>query len=352
MDRVFGSFNFYDNVNSVYNNRTDPNIGHVNIYRQMYGFEKTILDGTASFGIRETINSINVNSVNTAKPTGGMFTAAGYLSFYTKYVLLANRDYNRLLTAGLDFNFPVGPASIGGYRGAVGFRDTLIQPYLAFLWVQNDWFFQGFTSINVATDHHDTTMYFNDLAVGYYLFRAENPNESWLTAIIPTAEVHINTPLNNVGFNIKVPGSTPDSVNATVGATFVFGQRSFLTLAYATPMTGPHPFDNEAILLYNFRFGGMFGPRPDNSVTPNYSAMSAPSPGVPASAPASGVPTLAPSAVPPSTYPAVPPSSSAPTAVGLDGYETATFPRTYGAPTPPPLAPSTPPTPVSIPPSP
>ncbi len=330
IDRVFGDFNYYNNVNPTYNNRTDSTVGHVNIYRQMYGFEKTILDGTASIGMRQSINTINVDSINTRHPSGGMFTGFGYLSVFSKYVLLANKDYSRLLTAGLDLNFPVGPASIGGFPHAVGFRDTTIQPYLAFLWVKDKWFFQGFSSINIATDKNDTTMYFNDLAVGYYLFRAENPLESWLTAVVPTFEVHVNTPLDHIGFNIKVPGSTPDSVNFTMGSTFVFGQRSFLTVAYATPVTGPHPFDNEIIAIFNFRFGGMFKPRVDNTTTPTYSAASVPGPGPAASAPA----------------PAPAPATSYPPALPVTPDEAAPSPPTINAPALPPLPATAPPNPI------
>jgi hypothetical protein len=278
IDRIFGTFNFYDNINRSYTNRLTNQVQHVRAYRQLYGFEKTFLGGQASFGIVDTINSLDVNAHNPML-NPGMHTAQGTLNTFFKYVLLANPTYSRLLTAGLDLGYPTGPRGLGGYQNIAGFRNTQIQPFLGYLWSQNRWFVQGFSSINVATDKHDVTLIFNDIALGYYLYAAQNPR-ALISAIVPVFETHVNTPLNHRGFSYSDPASTPDNVNFTFGTTFVLQRRTYATFAYVTPVTGPKPFDYEIVAQLNFRFGGYRGGGPAPIGGPS-------SPVIPASSPVS-----------------------------------------------------------------
>jgi hypothetical protein len=260
IDRIFGDFNFYENINRSYYTRLGAPIQNVRAYRQIYGFEKTFLNGQASFGLRQPINTlvVDVNPRNAPKYPRGTFTDAGFMDVWLKYVVLANKAYNRLLTVGMDVAFPTGPASFAGYPNAVGFRNTYIQPYLGYLWVQNRWFIQGFSSVMVPTDRRDATFIFNDVALGYYLYQSDSPRTDFLTAVVPTYEVHVNTPTDHVGFNPKDIGSQPDVVNFTFGGTFVFKRRAFFTVAYVTPVTGPKPFEGELVAFFNFRYGGLF----------------------------------------------------------------------------------------------
>jgi hypothetical protein len=43
-------------------------------------------------------------------------------------------------------------------------------------------------------------------------------------------------------------------VDLTAGATFGLGNRSILALGVVTPVTGPKPFDVEALVQLNIRF--------------------------------------------------------------------------------------------------
>jgi hypothetical protein len=97
----------------------------------------------------------------------------------------------------------------------------------------------------------------------YFLLRRTD-FESWLTAVAPTFEVHVNTPLTHRDpFNRNDPGGVPDVVNLTYGLNFEFNHRSVLTFGLVTPVTGPRPFDFEALILFNFHFGGTRAePRP------------------------------------------------------------------------------------------
>ena len=113
-----------------------------------------------------------------------------------------------------------------------------------------DFFIQGFTSVVAPTDSRDLTFLFNDIGVGYWAYRAGRTQ--LLSGIVPTFEVHVNTPLDN-----RRAGDVPrfrDIVDLTAGVTFFLGQRSSLGIAVGAPVTGPRQFDVEAIASLNFRF--------------------------------------------------------------------------------------------------
>ena len=78
----------------------------------------------------------------------------------------------------------------------------------------------------------------------------------FLTAVAPTFEVHVNSPLNHRGFdNPTDPFAIAASVNLTYGLNLEFGHNSLLTLGIVTPVTGPLPFSFETLVLFNYRFG-------------------------------------------------------------------------------------------------
>jgi hypothetical protein len=69
---------------------------------------------------------------------------------------------------------------------------------------------------------------------------------------VPTAEVHVTTPLNQRGVN--APISVPDIVTITGGLHIGMGRGCVLTLGAVTPVTGPRVYDIEAIAQFNVRF--------------------------------------------------------------------------------------------------
>ena len=71
-------------------------------------------------------------------------------------------------------------------------------------------------------------------------------------AVVATAEAHVNTPLNHRGAETGV--QLPDTVSFTGGVHFGIGCRSLLTIGVNTPITGPQPYDFEAIAQINFIF--------------------------------------------------------------------------------------------------
>src|SRR5207248_2774256 len=83
-----------------------------------------------------------------------------------------------------------------------GTATTSIQPFFAYYFNVGNFYFHGFESIDVPFDYNQPTMIYNDLGVGYWLYRTDD-EQRLITAIAPTFEVHANIPLNHRGaYNI------------------------------------------------------------------------------------------------------------------------------------------------------
>ena len=109
---------------------------------------------------------------------------------------------------------------------------------------------QGFSSCVVPIDSRDVTILFNDFGVGYRIGRADG--DQLITAIIPIAEVHVNTPLNHRDTNGIVDAF--DEVDFTAGTILEMNKRSTLSIGVVSPVTGPRPFDVEATAQFNLYF--------------------------------------------------------------------------------------------------
>ena len=221
-------------------------------YRYLFGLEKTFWEGNASLGVRLPLNSLNVKSA--VPGLGGSSTALGNLTVFAKVILVEELVTGSLLTGGLAVTAPTGPASFAGSRDVVGFRDAQLQPFLGYIRSWGDFYVQGFESVDVATDPRDVTMQYNDVGLGYFLYRDRNPG-AFVTAVVPTFETHVNVPLNHAGaYRPNDPAATPSVVDLTFGASVVL-RRSLLSFGFVDPVTGPRPFDFEWMLLFNYYFG-------------------------------------------------------------------------------------------------
>ena len=184
-DRVFSSFNYFDNVNRSLNERLGAPIQNMIVYRQVYGFEKTFFDQWASIGIRQPIDTLNIQSSRQFPGLGGTSSAFGNLNVFTKFIVWQDKT-GSLISAGLAIDIPSGPNSFAGFPTILGKNVTDIQPYLGYIFTNGgDWFVQGFSSIAVPTDAALPTMIFVDAAMGYYVYRNNTPG-SFLTAVVPT----------------------------------------------------------------------------------------------------------------------------------------------------------------------
>jgi hypothetical protein len=250
-DRIFYSFNYFNQVNYGINRQFNAPISDINIYRHIFGFEKTFWDKRASFGLRPAINTVNANSP--IPGVGQQSTAINQLNVFVKYAFWQNEDRSQLLSGGLSIGAPTGPGSFAGANWLTDQNPTYLQPFFGLYYYKNRFFFQGFTSIEVPLDTNAATMLYNDYAIGYVLYQNEDRNAS-LSGIAPVFEVHVNTPLNHRGVDYFDPWSVPDYVAFTYGTTFLLGERTRLLTGLVTPVTGPRVFDFEAVAMLNIYF--------------------------------------------------------------------------------------------------
>lgn len=257
-DRVYYSFNYFDNVNDAVNDRLNAPVQDIQIFREIFGFEKTFNDGQGSIGLRVPLNTISAGSRGTSG-LGGSSTAFGDLSIIGKYILTRNPETGSLISGGLSLTVPTGPGRFAGYNAfGPAPHTTTFQPFLGYLFNAGNLYLHGFTAIDVPCTSSDVTLIYNDIGLGYYL-RRDAPDsglDRLVTLIAPTFEVHINDPLNHRdAFNIQDPVGTPDVVDLTYGLNIGLRQNTFLTLGLVTPVTGPRPFELEALAFLNVFFG-------------------------------------------------------------------------------------------------
>ena len=153
---------------------------------------------------------------------------------------------------------PTGPPSFANAR-FLGLQPplhtTTIQPFLGYYFNRCGFFLQGFTAMDMPVNQNDPLMMYFDVGIGY-IFRPNAGRNGMVTAIAPTFETHVNTPLSHRDpYNPFDKAGTPDVVDLTLGVNFEFLRRSVLTLAVVDSVTGPKPFDVEAVALLNVRFG-------------------------------------------------------------------------------------------------
>jgi hypothetical protein len=239
-DRVFFTYNYYNNVNGSQN---PPGTPQSDVHREMIGVEKTILGGNASIGLRLPYIEITGNSEFQRSDVGD-------LTLLLKYALINDPSTHNVLSGGLVVTFPTGGNFLPA--GVTDVHSTLLQPYVGGIYNMGSLFLQGFSSFVVPTDSRDVTAWNNDLAVGYWLYRSCD-HDRLLTYIVPTVELHISTPTNHRGSD-STPVGGIDLFDVTAAVTLGLGDCSALGLAVVTPFSGPRPYDVEAQCYFNWRF--------------------------------------------------------------------------------------------------
>ncbi|MCI0681461.1 MAG: hypothetical protein L0Y71_05090 [Gemmataceae bacterium] len=208
------------------------------IHRETFGLEKSFLDDRFSLGIRVPI----------FQQTGDFEDAdLGDISFIVKWAPEAflERESGSGMSLGLAVTAPTGP-DIETPSGEL--HTTLIQPFLGYQINSGRRLVYGFTSIAIPTDDNDLTVWFNDVGFGYQLLE----RYGFVRSVIPALEVHVTTPLDHRSQNDEIRGL--DLVVLTGGVHLGVGARSLLTLGVATPVTGPRPYDVEALVQFNLRY--------------------------------------------------------------------------------------------------
>ena len=85
-------------------------------------------------------------------------------------------------------------------------------------------------------------------------YELDDTDDAILNAIVPTYEVHVNTPLNHRGGYLRDPAGTPDVVDFTYGLNAFLYQQTKISFGVATPVTGPRPFSYEIPANISYRF--------------------------------------------------------------------------------------------------
>ena len=249
--RVFFNYNYFNNVNDALNTRIGADVGQMDVHHEVFGFEKTFLEGKVSILMSLPINTLDADTAHT-QGLGGTFTDVGDLTIAAKALLLYERELGLALSAGLAVTVPTGPSGFAGADVVGTFHSTLLQPYVGYLWQRDALYFHGFTSLDVPTESHDVTLLFNDLGVGYFVYRNHGGNRL-VTDLASTFEIHINTPLNHRG-SLHGPVGTPDWVDLVGAVSVVVEGGSSLAIGFGAPITGPKPYDLEALVELNIRF--------------------------------------------------------------------------------------------------
>jgi hypothetical protein len=242
VDRVYGGYNYYDRVNASLN----PGLGRQDLHRETIGFEKTLLGGDASVGMR-------LPFVQLTGPRGTGGNVVGDLSVVGKYAFVNDRVTGDVLSAGLMLTAPTGGdfadnVLLDGTRAP---RSVLFQPWAGFIKNAPAGYVQGISSLIVPTDSRDPTLFNNSVAFGYWLYRGSGCDGGRLTAVIPTVEFHVRTPLNHRDRTASV--FLQDQVNLTTGVHFRTA-RATLSPALTVPLVGPRPFNLEVMVLFNWTF--------------------------------------------------------------------------------------------------
>jgi hypothetical protein len=259
-DRVFLTYNFYSDVRgpsspasmphtevqsttvgniTTLNSFLVPGVPPVDLHRQMFGFEKSFLDGAGSFGMRLPFAQVQGDGSLGQQDFGDV-------SLLTNFALYRGAGGN-ILSAGLMATLPTGPP-VNTVAGNI--HPALYQPFMGYRWIADRVYFQGFSSMAVPGDPRVVMPLFNDVAVGYWAYRGTA--SSGISAIIPTLEAHITTPLNHR--NPTDPIVIPNFVALTAGVHIGFANRGMLTLGVTTGVTGPQLFPVEAVAQFNFRY--------------------------------------------------------------------------------------------------
>src|SRR5207245_7210910 len=137
-------------------------IGTINVYRQVIGFEKTFFGGNASIGMRLPFNLLYAPSGNTPG-LSGTFADIGDLTVILKAVIWEDRERGLLFSGGLAVTAPTGPdsfASVDSVSGA--FHNTIIHPYVRSSWTLHNLFVHAFLELDIPTDSNDATFASDD----------------------------------------------------------------------------------------------------------------------------------------------------------------------------------------------
>jgi hypothetical protein len=275
-DRIFFNYSLFTGVPIA----NEP----VTVNRFSPGFEKTFLDGLASFELRTPFGSTVDNDIFADGLNSNNEFQFGNLFLALKGVLLQKDNW--LLTGGTSVLVPTAGDTrvLDPFDGREFLRieneSVHLMPFIGGAYLPSNrlfaqWMVQCDIDVNgnsvVTTENgtsqkigtlQDFTLLYTDIAVGYWLYQAAGRQQRTITGIAPVAELHYNRSLTEADVvsdsSNVVRGSLPDfdNVNIQTGLIFNLRNNARLGLGYATPLGNSFDrvFDNEFRLTFNRYF--------------------------------------------------------------------------------------------------
>jgi hypothetical protein len=241
-DRVFLATDYFTRVlHSVRDDQFGGPSPSVRLAREVFGFEKTFAGGDASVELRAPFYQVHVTD-------GTSLSDFGDITVLGKWAVVNEHDEDRdtVLTLGLALTVPTGP---NDQIVGTTINPFIFQPYFGFLFGTRSFFVQGFSEMAFSFSDTVPTVWFNDIGVDYYAYRADGV----VTAVVPTIEAHLTTPFGKQGSD-SFPVGVIDTLVLTAGIHFVFAHHALLTFGYEFPVTGPQPFESEYVVQLNYGF--------------------------------------------------------------------------------------------------
>jgi hypothetical protein len=236
VDRIFFNYNGYRDVGAM------AGIPNMQMHQELLGFERTFLQGDASWGLRLPFIQINGFSQADAHVIGD-------LSIHLKFAWLNNRETGNVISTGFILTTPTGGGETILSDGTFAPHSILFQPWGGWIYNMDRAYVMGFHSVVIPSDTRDPAILFNSVSAGYWLFRSDA--DRFLRGFVPVVEMHVNTPLNHRSNNDLI--FFKDQVNVTGGGYFMF-PRMTIGAAVGVPLAGPRPYELEALGSLNFRF--------------------------------------------------------------------------------------------------
>jgi hypothetical protein len=272
-DRLFFRYNYLDSVR--YSN------GRQHLNRYVPGFEKTFLNGIASFELRAPFaaNTATVSTWSGETITNDEQTRLGNLTMYIKSLLWDNQTV--AVSGGLGIVTPTASDTRVNYTDGspilrISNESVRLQPFLGILYTPGSrLFLHSFIQYDFSTNGNpisvnslgdglvdagvltDASMLSVDVGAGYWLYRSKAAQR--LTGIVSMFEIHQNSGLQagdvvSAGpFQVGDFTGTTSLTNIVAGAAFEFGRTTQLTAAYVGPLGGgaDRQFDGACTLMLN-----------------------------------------------------------------------------------------------------
>jgi hypothetical protein len=209
------------------------------LYKSTGGFEFVGWNRKASLDVRAGIG------LYTSEEDGST-TFATNPSAVVKVMFLERESLK--LTGGLGVSFPNGDTPEGATH-----TDFIFSPFIGWVWASaaSSWFLHGFEQFDIPANDDGYRLQ-SDVGVGYWIRR--NDPTRLVTALAPTAELHLYTPFDSSPGGDSEGLPSDHALNATLGLTMFFGPADSLAIGVGLPLLGGRQYEWEGHLHFVHRF--------------------------------------------------------------------------------------------------